>query len=395
MAVKVLTFRAYLIADSADRPFAVPREIDLGKEVIPYGARVRFEAEIEADETICLPWLQIYNDSDGWHRPMFAKPDGRTYWSEARLPWELLWGGRELHLLSAPPVFPVFDWPDFPGGEYHLQIAAQSADSPAREAMPLLETSFRLDSPQNKVGRGPKMGAVEGFPGSPHRLGQPWLSRVAVTATDNPIGAVVFCVYRAGAARWGFMGDDGRSGDELAGDGIYSHLRVTGDWWERAEFGKLGFPTVTLSVQAVDICGNWSEPSILEYDLDFDSPPLWTAEPDPDGPSILEAEVNRAEGVLASPLLRARCDSPDAWVCARVVIQPDYLQALFDDGGGADFQAGDGIHADLLGLPASHFWDVVFYAVPKTGPFRAGRKMAAVCPPFGQCTVDSSISIGE
>jgi hypothetical protein len=383
MANKISAVRAYLSSDAQDKPLASPLAIDLAHEIVPYGARVRVEAEIEVTEPICTPWMYVFNQDLSGRLPLYRLPRGNTYRAEGRWPFDFF--GGEFSGQTSPPRFPNAAWPSNFSEDFFFQIGVQPTDRPATETDTLLASRLHLAAPK-KGGSPPKITRLEGLPADALRLGQPWLAKATVGDADNDVAAVVFSVFRAGKVAWSLMRDDGRFGDEHPGDGVYSFLRVAGDWWDHADYGKLASQEAVFTAQAVDLCGNWSEPVSLKYELLFDEEPLWAAESSSDAPNILEVSISREGGVPGCPLVRARCDSSDAYVCARVVVQQNYINPLFDDGLGPDAVAGDGIYSDLIGLPHSGFWDVVCYAVPKSGPFRMGKRMAAVSPPLGKCT---------
>lgn len=105
MAISVNAVRAYLLSNAQGQPLASPQQINLAADTIPYGARVRFEADIAADEAIYSPWLVGATSESGGRLPMF-KVSGNTYRAEARLPWGFLyWPGHE-DGVDAPLRFP-------------------------------------------------------------------------------------------------------------------------------------------------------------------------------------------------------------------------------------------------------------------------------------------------
>jgi len=196
---------------------------------------------------------------------------------------------------------------------------------------------------------------------------------------------VLFSVCRGGSAPWWFMADDGSFGDEKAGDGRYSILRVGGDIFDRGELEVGDDVPLTLSAQALDLRGNWSAPATINYRLKFSREPVWMASPTPGAPNIIEASVSRQGVFPGDALFTARCDSPDAFVCAHLVPHsPINVLPLFDNGHAPDAVAGDGSYASHVWFPWNRRWDVIYYAVPKTGPLMIGEKMAASLPPCGQ-----------
>jgi hypothetical protein len=114
----------------------------------------------------------------------------------------------------------------------------------------------------------------------------------------------------------------------------------------------------------------------MKYTLRRDVPPLWVDEPAADGPNIIAAGANREQGLFDHPRVWAQCDRGDVWVCARILTHPEQVCSLW----GNPQSAGGAFRT--VPLPRSRYLDVVFYAVPKTGPKTIGAKMAARCPPL-------------
>ena len=215
------------------------------------------------------------------------------------------------------------------------------------------------------------------------RIGRPWLLTARVEDDDDDVVAVVFTAMRGGRGRLWQLWDDGAFGDEHKGDGIWSVIRVGGDWFDQSELGGAKPVPVTVVAQAVDLRGNWSDPVSLDYVLRYDQEPLWMDGPDPAGPNVTEAGLSREQGPPDFPLIWARCDSLDARVCARVVAKPtSEAWYLLDDGMIPDVTAGDSLYTNMCWFPRSRYWDAVFYAVPKAGPLRVGEKLAVSCPPL-------------
>jgi hypothetical protein len=364
MAIRVSAVRAYLLSDAQDKPLASPQVLDLAKGSIPYGARVRFEADIEGGEGIYTPWLAAFANGTGGRLPMFKLESTNTFRAEGRMPLALLFWAGEAEGQSAPLRFPLADWPPFGGGDYLLYIAPEALDGTAVEPV---EIPFKIGAPSAKGGSAPRITALAGPAGNSLSLGQPWLMTAKVEDADNDVLAVMFSTYRAGFTRWWFMFDDGSHGDAKAGDGIYSLLRAGGDSFDAGELGALSSHKVKLSAQAVDLRGNWSEAVTLEYELDYDQEPLWMKEAD-GGPNVIEASVNRDKGVSDAPLLSARIDAASAWVCARVISPFDLVSPLF---------VLDGEYRMFFDLPKSRAWQVVFYAVAQDQSLAVGRRMAA------------------
>jgi hypothetical protein len=242
---------------------------------------------------------------------------------------------------------------------------------------------FKISSPPPKSGTAPKITKLTGPPDNSLLIGQPWLMTAEVEDPENDVLIVAFSVYRAGRARWWFMLDDGSSGDMKANDGIYSLLRVGGDFYDGGELGEIGCRTVQVSVQAMDLRGNWSAPVTLEYQLAYDQPPLWMQASSPDGPNITKVNLDRQKGFMHWPLVTAACDTADAWVCARMLLHPDLPSPLLDDGKSADAIAGDGEHSILLDFSPSKYSELVLYAVSKSVKNKTGQRKAVICPPLG------------
>jgi hypothetical protein len=370
MAIIISAVRAYLLSDAQDKPLPSPQGLDLAKGSIPYGARVRFEVDIEGGEGIYTPWLAAFANGTGGRLPMFRVGDSNTFRAEGRMPLALLFWAGEAEGQSAPLRFPLADWPPFGGGDYLLYIAPEALDGSAVEPV---EIPFKIGAPPAKGGSAPRITALAGPAGNSLLLGQPWLMTAKVEDAENDVLAVVFSTYRAGFTRWWFMFDDGSHGDAKAGDGIYSLLRVGGDAFDLGEKGELGCRTVKVSAQAVDLRGNWSEPVMLEYELKYGQEPVWMNDPN-GGPNVTEINTSRPAGTFDLPLITAQCDSDKAWMCAQVIGIPDIVIPLFPD-------STSGKHSNSIVYSSQRHWDVVGYAVSKEGALSIGQKMAAVCPP--------------
>jgi hypothetical protein len=379
MAIIISAVRAYLLSDAQDKPLAFPQILDLAKEAIPYGARVRLEADIEGGKPAHPLWATVAQGDIGLGRLLLLPTDGAsTYRAEARLPLGFIHWSGELFGLKSTLTFPNDQWLNFSGGRYVLRLVVQPVAS--SEADILREMAINLGTPPAKGGAAPGITRLEGPPGGVLRVGQPWLATATVADADN-VAAVVFSVLRDGTARWSFMADDGSLGDVKAGDGIYSKLLVGGGWWDCGDSSVTQDSTITLTAQAVDLQGNWSAPVSLQYTVLFSEPPLWMEEPSPEGHNILQGEVDRAKGIPGYPLFQAQCDNPEAWVCVRLIAGPDPVFPLYDNGLWPDATAGDGIHATLAYFYPYQEREIVFYAVPKQGGLGIGKKLAALCPP--------------
>jgi len=383
--------------------------------VVPYGATVRFEIDVSSNDLILPLDAVISTPSGGGSFEMYPSGSGNTFTAEVRLPWGIMPQGElqgpatplRFPLSSPPagdytfqvmengelgaPTSPTFsNWPHFVGGQYTFRTTLWSLAAGAQgQTPPSYETTFTVGDAPASGGAPPRIVHLEsGLSGGSALIGQPWLAQATVEDRDNDVVAVLFTVQRGSVARWELLYDDGRYGDKAPRDHIYSHLRVGGDGWDWGARGGTTDEPVTLSAQAVDLRGNWSDPVLLQYQLIYSQFPLWTAEPAPNGPNIVEVGVGRAEGAPDYPRIWARCDSPDAWVCGRLHSRPmDQAGALYDDGKGPDAVAGNRIHSTFVWFEPALWpdpetkWDVVFYAVPKSGPPTIGQRMGLTIPP--------------
>ncbi len=382
MPISLSALRAHLVADAHAQPLPTPQLLDLAADVIPYGSIVRFEANVDADEPVLSPEYEVFGASGGFG---YMYPQGATsiFCADVRLPW--VRPRREPEELPVPPRFPIAGWPPFAGGDYTLRLRLPTVMSAAQgEPPPMVEFPFRLGKAPAPGGAAPKIVRLQsGLPDGSVLVGQPWLATATVEDADNDVLGVIFATVRGGmVVGRGILWDDGGFGDEQARDGIYSLLRVGGDLSDSAQIGGAEDVTVTLFAQAVDLRGNWSEPASLDYRVRYSEPPLWAGEPAPDGPNIVEVGYGRAEGKPDYPRIWARCDDPGARVCVRRIAHPDHLRAIFDDGRGADLVAGDGIHSTPGWVSLNRHWDIVFYAAPKVGALKIGRRMALTIPPI-------------
>ena len=373
MPASVTAVRAFLVGDAQGHPLPSPQPVDLAHDTIPHGATVRFEVEVASQDPV-LPmraWLQP-EGRGGYFIYLFPSPDGGTFVGEVRLPWGLMVWGREVSGVDQPPRFPLEGVPPFGEGEYTVGFWLRNRN---RELLGESDLRFRLGAPPPAGGAPPRIVSVHtGLTDSRVRVGQPWLLTAQVDDPDDDVLVVVFSVHQGDFAQWLRLVDDGRCGDERAYDGVHSFLRIGGDMHERPELAPGKDAPVTLSVQAGDLRGNWSDPVVVQYQISGSEAPLWMEEPSPDGPNILEAGLSEEEGTIDQYRLWARCDSRDAWVCGSVVGQGEVFP-LFDDGKGPDAVAGDGIYSDVLAFPRDRYRDVVLYGVAKSGPLRIGRKV--------------------
>jgi len=389
MPATVTAVRAFLVADAQHHPLPSPQPIDLATDVIPYGARVRLEVELVTDEPLApLLDAQAFAAFGGEERAygslsLFPSGSGNSYAVESDLPWGAFWCEEHLPCPDGAPRLPLRSgWPTIPGGEHILRFPASLE---AAADTPMLEARFRIGEPPGAGGATPRIAALgPDLSGDSIRVGQPWLLTARTEDADDDVVAVLFTVVRGGWGRLWQMCDDGTFGDEQKRDGVYSVIRVGGDWWDQGEMDGATPAAVTVTAQAVDLRGNWSEPAAFQYRLRYDEAPVWMEGPDPAGPNVLEAGLSREEGLPDYPLVWARCDSPDARVCVRIITQPGEVWNLLDDGMKPDRVAGDGIHTNTCWLPRTRYWDLVFYAVPKRGPLIVGRKVAVTCPPPGE-----------
>ena len=418
MSVSLSALRAYLVADQHDVPLPSPQPLNLATDTVSYGSTVRLELDVTADEPMLPLDCEVRTAGAGGSLGFFPVRDTATFAAEVRLPWgafchatmDGVTSPPRLPLASSPaaagmafefsvrehgeaksmtPPQVIQGWPSFPGGSYTLYISAWSLRGAVEGSAPVtVDATVRISAPPGSGGSPPRIVRLDGGrPDAAVLVGQPWLLTASVQDDDNDVVAVIFCSHHGGYARFAPMKDDGSCGDERPHDGVYSFLRVGKDAWDAPAWSGSDDVPVTVSVQAVDLRGNWSEPAQLAYRLCYSQHPIWAAKPDPGGPHIVEAGVGRAEGLPSFPRIWARCDTKDAWVCARVVPRPEQAGVLFDDGKGPDAVAGDLIHSNFAWF-SPDFWfsrytrgELVLYAVPKSGPPRTGRRMAVSRPP--------------
>ena len=416
MPISLSPLRAYLVADAQDHPLPTPQPLNLATDVIPYGATVRFEIDVTSDEPVLPLDVEVSTANGGGAVEMYPVGSSNTFAAEVRMPWGILAyaaiegpatsprfpleapaPGAEFTLLvqehgeskdmTTPPV--IDGWPRLPGGDYLFRTTPWSVAAAANGQAPAtFETSFRVGDPPSPGGAPPRITRLEsGLADSSVLVGQPWLLTAAAADADNDVLGVIFSALRGTRAVLALMKDDGSCGDQRARDGVYSFLRIGGDSWEGGQWTGSRDVPVTLSAQAVDLRGNWSEPALLNYRLHYSEFPLWAADPAPDGPNIVEVGIGRQEGLPDFPRGWARCDDPNAWVCACLRSNPDEVGVLLDDGKGADAAAADGIHSAFTWFSPGFLFarqkqlDVVFYAMLKAGPPKIGRRMAVNIPP--------------
>jgi len=376
MPASVTAVRAFLVADAQGHPLPSPQPVDLPTDVIPHGATVRFEVEVASPQPV-LPMRASLKPVGrrAWFS-LYPKGGGNVFSGQVRLPWGLRWGGGEVEGAKQPPVFPGADSPPIGEGEHGLQVCPYTTDGVALEPG---DFSFRLGPRPSPGGAAPRIVSVStGLADNRVRVGQPWLLTAQVEDADDDVEVVIFSVLQGDLAQWWFLVDDGSCGDAVAGDGVYSFLRVGGDPWDRPELGGGEDVPATLSVQAGDLRGNWSEPVVLEYQILATQPPVWMEQPTPDAPSIVEAGLDPARGPLSLSCLWARCDTLEAWVCGTTAGGERKTFPLYDDGMEADQAAGDGVHVRVALFGPRHR-DVIVYAAPKRGPLLIGRKLAVDC----------------
>jgi len=369
--------RTYLTTDVRGRKLPSPEPVDLASEEIPYGAGVRIEVEVETGEPM--------RPMRGWLQPeergsvcLFPTGEGSVFRGEVRVPWGLLWGGGEVEGLSGPPRFPLPDMLPWGSGEHVLRLYPRTIGG---DLLGEIDIPFRIGAAPSPGGSPPRIVSLESdLRDNRVRLGQPWLLRARVEDEDDDVVVVIFNVLQGDFGQWWFMSDDGGKGDEVAGDGVFSFLRIGGDAWERLQLGAGRDVAATVSVQACDRRGNWSEPAVMEYEVCSSELPVWMEEPSAGGPDILEASISREEGAHGRPLLRARCEEAGVWVCARALSHPDVTLPLFDDGRSGDLAAGDGIYTAVPGLPPEKRVEMVVYAVSRAESTKTGKRMAVVCP---------------
>jgi len=263
--------------------------------------------------------------------------------------------------------------PPFGEGEYHFKLYVRTPEGVVTEEYDL---HCRLGAP-TPGGSPPSVKSVStGLTDNQVRLGQPWLLTAEVTDPEDDVLVVIFSVLQGDFAQWWFMVDDGSQGDQVAGDGIYSFLRVGGDPWERPYLAGGEDVTATLTVQACDVRGNWSAPVSLDYQILTSQEPVWREEPTAGAPDILEGDIDHAKGPRGRALITARASTPEAWVCGHLVGEAGQTFPLFDDGKGLDAAAGDGSFTATPGIHSRRDYDVVLYGVPKSGPLAVGEKLA-------------------
>ena len=386
MPASISKLQAYLVADAQDHPLPSPQPIDLATDVVPYGARVRLEATVEATGPVHPLMAMVSGPGVLSGEYMFPTDGELTFVQQVRVPTDFVYGERAG--VSPPLRFPLSEWQPGgyvppPGGDCLVRICPIPVGTrptwPVGEQPPLdgplatFEARLRVGAPPSSGGGAPRIVAVEGGPAAGQvRIGEPWLLTARVQDAEDDVAGVLFSVVRGGVATWHRCNARGSGG---AGEVQYSLQRVGGDKWDRWGIWGDTEDQIVLSLQAVDLRGNWSEPATIEYTLRRDVAPVWVDEPAADGPNIIAAGVSRDQGLFDLPRVWAKCDAANVWGCARLITQPDQVWPLWDDA------QGGGNYLSVVPLDRGRYWDVVFYAVPKTGPARIGKKLAATCPP--------------
>lgn len=380
MPASVTDVRTYLLAEPGCSARGVPQALS-PTDPVPYGATVRLEVAVAADEPLYPLSVGVPTANPGTTLHLYSEDNG-TFAGEVTLPFGLQWPS-ETAFVTGPLRFPG-DWPGWGGGEYTFQLRPWPQSVGAEgELLPTTDHTVTLADPPVPSGAAPRIVSLSAnLPDNRVRRGQPWRPTVTVADDDNDVVAVTFCVYVAGVARWWYMFDDGRHGDAVAGDGVYSFLRVGNDWFDRPETGWAQDLTATFCVQALDAQGNWSEPASFDYTIVNSEPPVWEGEPHPAGPNITAAGASKDNAPPACFRLSASCDA-EAWVVARQIGPPDQYFPLLDDAYPPGATAGDRQHHELFWQPYAgglRRTDLVCYGVPKAGPHQIGQKMALHCP---------------
>ena len=383
MPASVTEVRTYLLEEPGGSALRSLSSTD----PIPYGATVRLEVEVTADEPLHPLSVGVTTDGVARGLTLHMLPDetGVTYAQEVAFPWGAVSGG-QLDGLTAPPTFPLTGVPELGGGEYVLHIKPWPLSVGAEgEDEPSYDTSLQLAAPTGG-GAAPEIVALDsGLANGRVLPGQPWRPSVQVADTDNDVVAVVFSTYIGGMMRWWLMRNDGRFGSEVSAD-TYSFLRVGGDWWDRWEINWDQDVAATFSVQALDARGNWSAPARFGYTIAHSEAPLWSMPPDPDGPNITELTASHTDAPPACYLVSATCDDSQAYVCGRILGNHGQNFAMFDDGVWPDGTAGDGVFSQQLWFAFSapqRNWEVLCYAVPKAGSLCTGLRKVISLPSLG------------
>jgi hypothetical protein len=387
MPASVTAVRAFLVADAQDHPLPSPQPIDLATDVIPYGARVRLEVDVEASGPVHPLRAMMTGPGVQTVVWLWSLDGGMRFSEEVRVPIDFVGGERPG--VTASFRFPIPEWQPTghlppPGGKCLLQICPIpvgtkpdwpfAALPPFDGPLPTFQAHFQVGEPPSPGGAAPRIVAVEGGPdGGRVRIGEPWRVTARVQDADDDLLGVFFCAVRGGLALWSSCGV---AGTGVAGEVSCSPLRLGGDKWDRWGLWGDVEDSIVFFLQAVDLRGNWSEPAVMKYTLRRDVTPLWMDEPAADGPNIIAAGASREQGMFDHPWLWAQCDRTDARVCARILTQPERVNWLW----GSDWVPGGA--ACSVALPRSRYVEVVFYAVPETGPKTIGAKMAATCPPL-------------
>lgn len=385
MPATVSEVRTILLEDPSGTSLSLPKTLNAATDTIPYGARVRFEVEVTADEP--LHPLSIGVTTPGTAQGLtlhLPHSGGSTYSREVRLPWGLRGAGEYVGVASAPTL-PTDGWPDLAGGAYTLHIKPwPTTAGSAAEEWASSDYTFQLGS-RPSGGSAPQIVSLNSNLANNRVLrGQPWTPSAQVTDADGDLLAVVFSVYIGGLYRWWFMFNDGRFGSSVSAD-TFSFLRVGGDFFDRPETGWGHDLDAVFSVQAVDLAGNWSQPSRFTYTVVNSERPIWIREPDPKGPALTQAQVTTADAPPASYRLTANCSSPDSLVFALTRDSKPEVFPLFstDCWSGAPLAAGT--FSNLYWIPFNHprwYRDIVLYGVSRADTSKIGPRAAVNLAPI-------------
>jgi len=256
-------------------------------------------------------------------------------------------------------------------GTYILRLCA--VDSAGNQSS-RLDIPLEVVAPEASSGAPPVIERVwtepEVVSGPP---GTPYLLKARVRDAD---GDVVWVPAVLPEAEGSFqMADDGSLGDQVAGDGVYTRVRMIGDWFD--VFGSTERRTEHIVVRAFDAAGNVSDPVTATVEARYDEgDPVLTA-PLGAGPRVCDVWCS-AHTITPLGVWRvtAQADSPDVYVVIYDIIS-GYYDLMLDDGCEWDAQRGDGIYSwgDHFRHEPPRLRPYVIYAVPKSGPPVTGAKV--------------------
>lgn len=388
MPASVAALRVLQLTDPSGQLLPAPRPLDPATDTIPYGVRLRLEADLEGPQAVYPLQARVLWGDWGVRAPLYrTAPGGSTYGGQFRLPLDLPSGA--LEEITAPPRFPLPEWGGplpLGGGEYELRLAPiplgtipswPYGDPPVDPDTPESVWQLQVAAPTLAGGTPPTLVSLSRPPGEGLRLGEPWRLEAQVQKTQYDVLGVFFCSMRPGMGEWYTLRDDGTKGDRVAGDGIHSLLRVGGDYYDVPENWPADPVPVTLLAQAVDVCGNWSAPLTIGYDLRYDLPPVWYESPSPEAPHVLQGGADRDQGPIDLPKVWAQVDRSGAWVCGRLVTVGKEAMVLYPEAaGGTDYAALQPSDRRHLGR------EIVLYAVAPEAPTTPGKRVAVGIPPL-------------